>query len=80
MNGNDDTLDSAWATLEPTAAQRRRIDAQVYAWLDAHDTTLAAEWLALFKVAPLTAFGLVTVSAIAIALASPLAWFTRFLR
>jgi hypothetical protein len=79
MNGNDDALDSAWTTLEPAAAQRRRIDAQVYAWLDAHDTTLAAEWLALFKVAPLTAFGLVTVSTIAMVVTSPFTWLVRVL-
>jgi hypothetical protein len=79
MNGNDEALDSAWTTLEPAAAQRRRIDTQVYAWLDAHDTTLAAEWLALFKVAPLTAFGLVTVSTIAMVVTSPFTWLVRVL-
>ena len=76
---NDDALDGAWTTLDPTGGQRRRIDAQVFAWLDAYDTTLAAEWLGLFKVAPLTAFGLATVSAISLAAAPPLVWFATVL-
>lgn len=76
---NDDTFDNAWTTLEPTDRQRQRIDARVSAWLDAHDTSLAAEWLALFKAAPLPALGLATVSALAIVAAPPLVWFARAL-
>ena len=76
---NDQELAAAWTTLEPAAGQRRRIDARVFAWLDAHDTTLAAEWLGLFRVAPFAAFGLATVSAVAIVAASPLAWLARAL-
>jgi hypothetical protein len=71
---NDEALGPAWTTLEPTGPQRRRIDAQVFAWLDAHDTTLAAEWLGLFRSAPLTAFGLATASAVSLAAAPPLIW------
>jgi hypothetical protein len=76
---NDEALDAAWTTLEPAADRRRRIDAQVASWLDAHDTSLASEWLALFKLAPLPAFGLATVSALAIAVAPPLIWFAQAL-
>ena len=72
---NDETLGNAWATLEPTSDQRRRIEARVSAWLEARDTPLAAEWLALFSVAPLTGLGLATVSAVAIVVAPPLVWF-----
>ena len=43
---NDEELGDAWTTLEPTVRQRRRIDARVFAWLEARDTPLAAEWLA----------------------------------
>jgi hypothetical protein len=57
---NDDALGNVWATLEPTGDRRRRIDAQVSQWLDAHDTLLAAEWLGLFRSAPLPAIGLAT--------------------
>jgi hypothetical protein len=78
---NDEGLGNIWTTLEPAMGQRRRIDARVYEWLEAHDTTLAAEWLGLFKVAPFSAAGLVAVSAVAIAFAtaSPLIWLARLL-
>ena len=70
---NDDDLVSVWTTLHPTMPQRHRIDTRVSAWLDAYDTPLAAEWLDLFRVAPFSAAGLVAVSALSIATASPLA-------
>ena len=71
---NDEGLGTAWTTLEPTADRRRHIEARVLAWLDAHDTPLAAEWLRLFRVAPLPALGLVTVSAVAIVVTPPVVW------
>ena len=71
---NDDALDSAWTTLQPTAGRRRRIDARVFAWLEARDTPLAAEWLGLFRVAPFPATGLLAASAVSIATAPPLVW------
>jgi hypothetical protein len=76
---NDETLGIAWTTLEPTSHRRRRIDARVLAWLEARDTPLAAEWLALFKVAPLRALGLATLSAVSIVAAPPLLLFARAL-
>ena len=76
---NDEELGDAWTTLEPTVRQRRRIDARVFAWLEAHDTPLAAEWLGLFRVAPFAALGLATVSAVSIVTATPLVWFARAL-
>jgi hypothetical protein len=76
---NDEAIAGAWTTLEPSKDERQRIDAQVSAWLDAHDTSLASEWLALFKVAPLPAFGLAAVSALSIAAAPPLVWFAQIL-
>jgi hypothetical protein len=76
---NDEALENAWTALEPTGHRRRRIDARVSAWLEARDTPLAAEWLGLFKVAPLPALGLATVSAVSIAAAPPLVWFARAL-
>jgi hypothetical protein len=75
---NEEELAAAWAALEPTVRQRRRMETRVFAWLEAHDTPLAAEWLALFKVAPVSALGLVTVSAVSIA-ATPLIWIARAL-
>jgi hypothetical protein len=76
---NDEELGDAWTTLEPTVRRRRRIDARVFAWLDARDTPLAAEWLGLFRAAPFAAPGLATVSAVSIVTATPLVWFARAL-
>jgi hypothetical protein len=76
---NDEEFGDAWTTLTPTGRRRRRIDARVFAWLDARDTPLAAEWFGLFRVAPFTALGLATVSAVSIVAASPLVWFARAL-
>ena len=76
---NDEQLADAWTALEPTAPQRRRIDARVSAWLEARDTPLAAEWLELFRVAPFPALGLAAVSAVSVVTVTPLAWFARAL-
>ena len=70
----DDELIETWGTLEPSAEARRRIDARVSEWLDAPDTSIAAEWLGLVQVSPVGAFGLAAVSAVAIVLLTPLAW------
>jgi hypothetical protein len=74
----DDELTITWTALDPTASERRRISARLAAYLEAHDTSLAAEWLALFRVSPFTAIALATASAVAIA-ALPLAWFASAL-
>lgn len=71
----DEELNDTWTFLEPTIDERRRIDRRVFAWLEAHDTSIAAEWLALLKIAPFGAVGLASVSAVAIAALTPLAWF-----
>jgi hypothetical protein len=76
---SDEALAAAWTTLEPTVQRRRRIDARVSAWLEARDTPLAAEWLRLFRVAPLPALGLAAASAVSIVTAPPLVWFARAL-
>ena len=75
----DDELDALWETLEPTAPQRQRIDARVAEWLEARDTSLAAEWFALFRVAPFSTAGLVAASAVSLATAPPLIWLARAL-
>jgi hypothetical protein len=76
---NDEELTGVWTTLDPTAAQLRRIDARVSGWLEAHDTSLAAEWIALFRIAPFGALGLAAASAVAIVAVSPILWFARAL-
>ena len=76
---NDEEIVETWTTLEPTVSQRRRIEARVMDWLDARDTSLAAEWIAVFRIAPFSAVGLIAVSALAIVTAPPLVWITRAL-
>ena len=76
---NDEPLAGAWETLTPEARQRHRIEGRVFAWLEAHDTTLAAEWVALIRVSPFAAVGLGTVSAVSIATAPPFIWLVRAL-
>ena len=76
---NDEELGAVWTTLHPTAQQRRHIDTRVFAWLDARNTPLAAEWLGLFRVAPVAASGLVAVSAVSIVVATPVVWLARAL-
>ena len=76
---NDEELAGVWTVLHPTEGQHRRIDARVSAWLEAHDTSLAAEWFGLFRIAPVSALGLVAASAVSIATAPPLIWLARAL-
>ena len=74
---NDQQLDAAWTTLTPDARQRDRIEAHIATWLDAADTSVAAEWLGLFRVAPATAFSLVVVCALAILATTPFGMLAR---
>ena len=76
---NDEELGAVWTTLQPTVRQRRHIDARVFAWLEARDTPLAAEWLGLFRAAPFSAIGLVAVGAVSVVTATPLLWLARAL-
>ena len=74
---NDEELGHAWMTLGPTMRQRRRIEARVFASLEASETPLAAEWLELFSAAPFATLGLATVGAVSVVIATPLVWFAR---
>ena len=76
---NDEDLTRVWTHLHPTAAQTARIDARVSEWLDAHDTSLAAEWRGLFRMAPLGVVTLAATSVVAIVAVSPLLWIVRAL-
>jgi hypothetical protein len=77
MNG--DEITRGWQALAPTREMRRRMDGRVTGWLEAHDVSLAGEWLALFRVAPVRTAGLVTVGALSIMLATPVIWLARAL-
>lgn len=46
----------------------------VETWLDAHDTSLLAEWAGLFRLDPLVGVALTAASGIGLVVASPLAW------
>ena len=76
---NDEDIGGVWTALQPTARQRRQIDTRVFAWLEARETPLAAEWLGLFRTAPFFATGLVAVSAVIIATMPPIVWLARAL-
>ena len=76
---NDEELGGVWTALHPTVARRRRMDARVFGWLEARDSPLAAEWFGFFRVAPVSAVGLVAASAVSIATAPPLIWLARAL-
>jgi hypothetical protein len=71
---SDNDLENAWALLEPDGERRRRMETRVRAWLEAADTSLLSEWLALFRMAPLPAFGLTSASALSLLAAPPLLW------
>lgn len=72
---NDNDITNTWTTLEPTVSQRRRISVYLFNHLEAHDTTIAAEWFALIRVSPVSSVGLAAVSTIALLVATPLVWF-----
>jgi hypothetical protein len=76
---NDDELAASFGPLAPTAGERHRMEARVFAWLEAHDTPLALEWLQLLKASPLSALGLGAVSAVSIAATPPFVWLARAL-
>ena len=68
-NGSDD-----WSLLEPTPSQRRRIEGRVLSWLEAHETSLASEWLGFVSFRPITALGYVAASALSLAAVTPISW------
>lgn len=78
MNDEED-LQTTWTTLEPTADERRRISIRVAEWLDAHDTSIAEEWLGMVKTRPIAALSLAAAGAVAIAVSSPFLWVARAL-
>ena len=71
---DDHDLENVWTLLEPGGERRRRMETRVRTWLDASDTSLLSEWLELFRMAPLPAFGLTSVSAVSMLAAPPLLW------
>jgi len=75
----DERFTAAFATLAPTPPQRRRMDATVASRLEAHDTSIVAEWLELLRLSPAAGFGLGAVSAASLAISPPFVWLARAL-
>jgi hypothetical protein len=71
---NEGELGGKWTTLEPTASQRRHLEARVRDWLDAHETSLAGEWFALLRVNPIGRLIYAALAAFLVLVATPLSW------
>jgi hypothetical protein len=71
---NDTELTSLWAMLEPSSRSRARIETRILEWLEASETSLAGEWLALLKVEPVTGLAFVSVGALSLMLFTPVGW------
>jgi len=76
---NDRELVSLWSALEPSARLRARIETRVFEWIEAGETSIAGEWLALLRVEPLTALAYVSVGAVSLVLLTPVGWMTSWL-
>ena len=76
---NDMELVSTWSALEPSARRRARVETRVFDWIEAGETSIAGEWLALLKVEPLTALACVSVCAVSLVLLTPVGWLTFWL-
>lgn len=76
---SDAELMSLWSALEPNGRQRARIETRVFEWLEASETSIAAEWLALLKVEPLTALAYASVGAVSLILLTPVGWIVGLL-
>ena len=71
---NEVELVSAWSMLEPSARQRARIERRVFEWIEASETSITGEWLALIKVEPLWVVAFASVGAASLALLTPVGW------
>ncbi len=76
---NDMELVSTWSALEPSARRRARIETRVFEWIEAGETSIAGEWLALLKVEPLMTLACVSVGAVSLVLLTPVGWMTSWL-
>lgn len=68
----DDELIAVWEALEPSPDARARMEGRVMSWLDAAQTPLLTEWLAMFRVAPIRGLSFSFVAAAALLLTTPL--------
>jgi hypothetical protein len=77
---NDTDFTQSWALLEPGSRRRARIETRVFEWVEASETSLAAEWFGLLKVEPLTGLALASGGAVALlVLLAPVGWMMSLL-
>jgi hypothetical protein len=76
---NDTELLSLWSTLEPSGRQRARVETRLFEWLEAGETSIAAEWLGLLKVEPLTVLAFAAIGGAALLLLTPVGWIASWL-
>jgi len=76
---NDAEIMSLWSGLEPSARRRARIETRVFEWLDASETSFAAEWLGLLKMQPVAGLAYAAVGALALVLLTPVGWMVSLL-
>ena len=75
----DAELVATWSMLEPKASRRARIEARVFEWIEASETSLLGEWLSVLKVEPLRGLAYVSVGALSLALLTPVGWIVSVL-
>ena len=71
---NEGDLAALWAQLAPDARRRARMETRVFEWLEASETSLVGEWLALLKVEPFESLAFAAVGAMSLGLMSPVGW------
>jgi hypothetical protein len=76
---NEMELTATWAALEPSARRRACIETRVFDWLEASETSIAGEWLALLKVEPLSVLAYAAAGAVSLVLLTPIGWMTGWL-
>jgi hypothetical protein len=76
---NDTELMTLWSSLDPDTRRRTRIETRVFEWLEASETSIAAEWLGLLKLEPLTALAYASIGAVSLFLLTPVGWIASWL-
>jgi hypothetical protein len=71
---NEADLAALWSQLAPDQRRRARMEARVFDWLEASETSLVGEWLGLLKVEPVTGFALAAAGALSLLVLTPVGW------
>jgi hypothetical protein len=76
---NDAELMSLWSALEPSTRRRARIETRLFEWIEAKETSIAAEWLALLNVEPVSVLAYAAAGAVSLWLLTPIGWVAGWL-